>query len=164
MEGYIWFLGTNEKSRLDDRRGRFLEKLWAYNGPYNEKFKIYICKNEAQVYYGDTKISEKDIDIVYEEESNDNIELHECKSTASNSLREPISVKNKGKFDLMKNTMQIASINKVQCNSYIITYDTDKRKITHLLKKHEYDDFRIICGGDIVKNITNKLDKNWIWN
>lgn len=158
---FITCFYDGEDSQIDYRRGRLLEVVWESTGTYND---VEMCKKveEAHVLHEGEKISERDIDIIYfneneiEKKENEFIELHECKSSAKNTLRSPLKESNREKLELMENTVAIADTECVKCNAYIITFELNSNKARRMLRRYNFNSIEIICRDVIEQKVCLK--------
>lgn len=151
---------SGDDDKVNERRGRLLEMLWDRIGVFNKNYKDCKKVTEAQVYDKGNKISEKDLDIVYFNENKDQIEkefieLHECKSSAKNTLRTPLRDSHRLKLELMKETKSIADEEKIICDAYIITFEFNTRNARRNLDRNQFNTIKIITGSDIAQRVCN---------
>ncbi|EJA6562024.1 TPA: hypothetical protein KPF84_001416 [Clostridioides difficile] len=153
------FYNGTEKD-ISDRRGRILELIWDVVGTYSGK-KFTQKIDEAIVLENEIEISDKDIDIVYvgevKDKNTDNfIEMHECKSSANATLRTPLKPKYRGKLELMQSVLQISETEEIKCDGLIITFNANKRRLERKLKSYGFEHFKIIPRAEIEERVFNK--------
>lgn len=131
---------------LGDERGRVLEVVWADLAPYNKNLTNYSVFEEAFVFYNEEKLSENDIDFVFQDEA---IELDECKASAKSTLSKPVAKKTIGKLTLMQDVIEISKRSNIECKANIVTFDALPNKSRRLLDRYGYNCIDIICRKDI---------------
>lgn len=135
---------------LNADRGDVLEAITA---------NIILCENcksqtriikEAQFYLNNNKISEKDIDVVFEHCGYD---LLECKANITNYLCEPFE-KISSKLKFMKDVKNLCERHTdKKVNVYFVTATVKVKYTKTFLEKNGYGDFQIIDLHNIVQLI-----------
>lgn len=154
----LFYNGT--ENEIGDRRGRVLELVWEIVGTYNGKeFTQKI--DEAIVLENEIKISDKDIDIVYVGEVNERntdefIEMHECKSSAEATLRSPLRTNHRKKLELMKSVLEISESEEIQCDGLLVTFNANATKLERQLARYGFGHFKIVPRVEIEERVSNK--------
>ena len=139
--------------KLNIRRGKLLELLVSKIQPINTKSDYEIIL-ESLVEYKGSKITDKDIDVVFKYNE---IELIECKANLSSYLYprppEKINKKNKKKLKFMMDVKTLAFQSDIKCHLFFATYGQDEELCKDILTSNGFQSFSIINR----KRIKNSL-------
>lgn len=143
------------KEVLEKRRGKLLELLVSNIKPINPQCEYEIIL-ECLVEYKGVKVSEKDIDVVFQY---DEIELIECKARLSAYLYPPNGIyrKKKEKLDFMEKVKRLAIQSSVNCHLFFATYGQDKEYCKDILARNGYTCFGVINRERIIESLNKEL-------
>ena len=142
-----------DNNRLSHRRGDILEKIVENINPIHVKDINYKTYRECIILDGNKEISQQDIDVIYASEDNYEAELIECKADLESFLGESIPYKKRRKLDFMKEAKCISSSYGGSYENILATCLLDDTKSRKVLDEQGYNDFRVITGIDILKNL-----------
>ena len=142
-----------DNNRLSDRRGDILESIVENINPIHVKDANYKTYRECIILDGNKEISQQDIDVIYASEDKYEAELIECKADLESFLGETIPYKKRRKLDFMKDAKCISSSYGGSYENILATCLLDDTKSRKVLDEQGYNDFRVITGIDILKNL-----------
>ena len=142
-----------DNNRLSHRRGDILESIVENINPIHVKDINYKTYRECIILDGNKEISQQDIDVIYASEDNYEAELIECKADLESFLGETIPYKKRRKLDFMKDAKCISSSYGGSYENILATCLLDDTKSRKVLDEQGYNDFRVITGIDILKNL-----------
>ena len=143
----------NDDSKLSDRRGDILEKIVENINPIHVKADDYKTYRECIILDGNKEISQQDIDVIYASEDNYEAELIECKADLERFLGKSIPYDSRKKLDFMKDAKCISSSYGGSYENILATCLLDDTKSRKVLDEQGYNDFRVITGINILKNL-----------
>ena len=142
-----------DNNRLSHRRGDILESIVENINPIHVKDINYKTYRECIILDGNKEISQQDIDVIYASEDKYEAELIECKADLESFLGETIPYKKRRKLDFMKDAKCISSSYGGSYENILATCLLDDTKSRKVLDEQGYNDFRVITGIDILKNL-----------
>ena len=142
-----------DNNRLSHRRGDILEKIVENINPIHVKDINYKTYRECIILDGNKEISQQDIDVIYASEDNYEAELVECKADLERFLGKSIPYDSRRKLDFMKEAKCISSSYGGSYENILATCLLDDTKSRKVLDEQGYNDFRVITGIDILKNL-----------
>jgi hypothetical protein len=139
---------TSDKS-LARRRGEVLELIVREASPKPKlQFKLIV---ESHVYSDGQKISEKDIDVVFD---GDHIDAIECKAILANYLfGVPLPKRCKEKLLFMCDLKKLATQNSKNCNLFFATYNKENTYEEDILSESGFNEFVILTSSDIKRRL-----------
>lgn len=143
----------DDNNRLPHRRGDILEKIVENINPIHVKDINYKTYRECIILDGNKEISQQDIDVIYASEDNYEAELIECKADLERFLGKSIPYDSRKKLDFMKDAKCISSSYGGSYENILATCLLDDTKSRKVLDEQGYNDFRVITGIDILKNL-----------
>lgn len=143
----------DDNNRLSHRRGDILEKIVENINPIHVKDINYKPYRECIILDGNKEISQQDIDVIYASEDNYEAELIECKADLEKFLGKSIPYDSRRKLDFMKEAKCISSSYGGSYENILATCLLDDTKSRKVLDEQGYNDFRVITGIDILKNL-----------
>lgn len=143
----------DDNNRLPHRRGDILEKIVENINPIHVKDINYKTYRECIILDGNKEISQQDIDVIYASEDNYEAELIECKADLERFLGMSIPYESRRKLDFMKEAKCISSSYGGSYENILATCLLDNTKSRKVLDEQGYNDFRVITGIDILKNL-----------
>ena len=143
----------DDNNRLPHRRGDILEKIVENINPIHVKDINYKTYRECIILDGNKEISQQDIDVIYASEDNYEAELIECKADLEKFLGMSIPYESRRKLDFMKEAKCISSSYGGSYENILATCLLDDTKSRKVLDEQGYNDFRVITGIDILKNL-----------
>lgn len=143
----------HEKSKLSDRRGDILEKVVENINPIHVKRSNYKIYRECLILDGEKQISGQDIDVIYASEDKYEAELIECKANLETYLGHSIPYDKRRKLDFMKEAKCISSGYEASYENILATCLLDDIESRRVLDKHGYNDFIVMTGIDVLKNL-----------
>lgn len=143
----------DDNNKLSHRRGDILEKIVENINPIHVKDINYKPYRECIILDGNKEISQQDIDVIYASEDNYEAELIECKADLEKFLGKSIPYDSRRKLDFMKEAKCISSSYGGNYENILATCLLDDTKSRKVLDEQGYNDFRVITGIDILKNL-----------
>ena len=143
----------DDNNKLSHRRGDILEKIVENINPIHVKDINYKTYRECIILDGNKEISQQDIDVIYASEDNYEAELIECKADLERFLGKSIPYDSRKKLDFMKDAKCISSSYGGSYENILATCLLDDTKSRKVLDEQGYNDFRVITGIDILKNL-----------
>ena len=134
-----------DKDTLGNRRGPLLELIVKHSRPSPEAYRCAIIP-ESWVYYKGTKISEKDIDVVF---LYSKLQLIECKAFIRNLSSDRI----RSKLEFMVYVKNLADKHSIICSLYLATYSLNVDYQNRVLENLGFNSIIIISRDKIIERL-----------
>lgn len=130
---------------LADRRGLLLELIVKQTRPSPETYRCAIIP-ESWIYYDGSKISEKDIDVVF---LYNEVQLIECKAIIRNLGGDRV----RSKLEFMVKVKKLADKHSIICSLYLATYSINVLHQEITLSNLGFNSISIISRDKIIERL-----------